>query len=155
MTENQPVLRKKMPELDSVRGIAILSVVFYHGFFWSVSPQAFSGFERLFVTITGFGWLGVNLFFVLSGFLITGILEDSKDSRSYFRKFYVRRGLRILPAFYGMLVVLAFVPGQNWSYLFVSIFYPQISLLSCIFGIPTGSSGRCPSKNISICFGPC
>lgn len=112
-----------MPELDSVRGIAILAVVFYHGFFWSVPPEAFSGIERLFIRLTGFGWLGVNLFFVLSGFLITGILEDAKNAGGYFRKFYIRRALRILPAFYGMLAVLAFVPGQNWSYLVLSIFY--------------------------------
>lgn len=123
MSQPEPLLRPKMPELDSVRGIAILSVVSYHGFFWSSGLEGFLGVQRLFVRLTGFGWLGVHLFFVLSGFLITGILEDSKGSGGYFRKFYARRALRILPAFYGMLAVLAFVPGQNWSYLLLSFFY--------------------------------
>ncbi len=120
---NQSILRSKMPELDSVRGVAILSVIFYHGFFWSNDPGGLFGLAHIFVRLTGFGWLGVHLFFVLSGFLITGILEDSKNDDGYFRKFYIRRALRILPAFYGLLVVLAFVPGQNWAYLVASFFY--------------------------------
>ena len=66
-----------MPELDSLRGVAILLVVFYHGFFWSNGLVELSGAAKLFVSLTRFGWLGVNLFFVLSGFLITGILIDS------------------------------------------------------------------------------
>jgi surface polysaccharide O-acyltransferase-like enzyme len=63
-----------MPELDSLRGVAILSVVLYHGLFWSNNLTGLSGAARAVVNVTRFGWLGVNLFFVLSGFLITGIL---------------------------------------------------------------------------------
>lgn len=122
-----------MPELDSLRGIAILAVVFYHGLFWSSNLVGLTGLSRLVVNATRFGWLGVNLFFVLSGFLITGILEDSKDSPHFFRRFYIRRALRILPAYYGLLLILAFVPSQHGPYLILSFFY--LSNLAPIFHI--------------------
>jgi peptidoglycan/LPS O-acetylase OafA/YrhL len=122
MTPSLPLLRLKMPELDALRGIAILLVVFYHGFFWSSNLVGLTGLPRLAVNATRLGWLGVNLFFVLSGFLITGILEDSKNSPHFFRRFYIRRALRILPAYYGLLLLLAFVPLQNGSYLLLSCF---------------------------------
>lgn len=77
------------PTLDILRGLAILIVVFYHNF-GSVS------FFR-------FGWLGVDLFFVLSGFLITDILLKSRDNKFYFRNFYIRRVLRIFPLYYLVL----------------------------------------------------
>lgn len=98
-TDLTDIIRPKMPELDSLRGVAILLVVFYYGFFWSNGLAGLSGAAKLFVSLTRFGWLGVNLFFVLSGFLITGILIDSRAKKHYFRRFYVRRALRILPAF--------------------------------------------------------
>jgi len=129
----EPLLRPKMPELDSLRGIAILSVVFYHGFFWSNNLFGLPSMARSFVALTGYGWLGVHLFFVLSGFLITGILEDSKTTPQFFKRFYWRRALRILPAFYGTLLLLVFVPSQNGSYLLLSFFY--LSNLAPLFHI--------------------
>jgi peptidoglycan/LPS O-acetylase OafA/YrhL len=94
-----------MPEIDVLRGVAILVVVLYHGLYISgaVSPNHLG---QIFINLTVFGWLGVNLFFVLSGFLITGILLASKQKPRYFRNFYFRRALRILPAYFAILLVL-------------------------------------------------
>jgi peptidoglycan/LPS O-acetylase OafA/YrhL len=132
--EAGPIVRPKMPELDTIRGIAILSVLFYHGFFWSNGVTALQGAARFFVQLTRFGWLGVNLFFVLSGFLITGILVESKQRTDYYKRFYIRRALRILPAFYALLLVLTLMPSQNGMYLFLSFFY--LSNLAPLFAIP-------------------
>ncbi len=81
--ETKPLLRPKMPELDSVRGVAILMVSFYHGFAARQNVDAFAGFPKLVVRLATPGWTGVNLFFALSGFLITGILLDSKYHPQY------------------------------------------------------------------------
>ena len=81
-----------------MRGIAVLLVILVH--FGDYQPT-----KRIFIADLlragfDFGWVGVDLFFVLSGFLITGILLNAKGSRNYFRWFYVRRALRILPLYY-------------------------------------------------------
>jgi peptidoglycan/LPS O-acetylase OafA/YrhL len=92
-----PPVRQKISQLDAVRGIAILVVLAHnlHGF--SSPPLSL---------FTSYGWMGVDLFFVLSGFLITGILLDSKTSEDYFRNFYARRCLRIWPLYYSVLVLM-------------------------------------------------
>jgi len=90
-------MRQKIPQLDAVRGIVILVVLAHnlHGF--SSLPFSY---------LTNYGWMGVDLFFGLSGFLITGILLDSKSSADYFRNFYARRCLRIWPLYYSVLVLM-------------------------------------------------
>jgi peptidoglycan/LPS O-acetylase OafA/YrhL len=89
----------RIPELDGLRGCAILLVILCHyignakhaelGFWWH---RFLSGFTL--------GWSGVDLFFVLSGFLIGGILLDARTAPHYFRAFYMRRVYRILPIYY-------------------------------------------------------
>src|ERR1700741_1283305 len=132
--DSTDIVRAKMPELDSLRGVAILLVVFYHGFFWSNNLTGLSGPAKFFVNLTRFGWLGVNLFFVLSGFLITGILLGQKNAEDYYSQFYFRRVVRILPALYALLLILCFVPGQSHKYLLLSFFF--CANLATLFHIP-------------------
>jgi peptidoglycan/LPS O-acetylase OafA/YrhL len=88
---------KKIPQLDAVRGLAVLLVLLHN------TDRYPSLHLRL---ISDNGWMGVDLFFVLSGFLITGILLDTKQSEGYFRNFYARRCLRIWPLYYSLLLFM-------------------------------------------------
>jgi peptidoglycan/LPS O-acetylase OafA/YrhL len=87
-----------IPELQGLRGLAVLSVVIYH-----CHPRL-EGTWIHYVSL--WGWAGVNLFFVLSGFLITSILLESRNKERYFRNFYGRRALRIWPVYVLLLVVV-------------------------------------------------
>jgi len=131
--KTDPLLRSVMPELDSVRGIAIIGVLLLHAFYSSYSSFPFSGLPRLFLLATQPGWLGVNLFFVLSGFLITGILLDSKEKPQYFRRFYTRRALRILPAYYLLLIILAVLHQASAGFLGLSFIY--LANVTALFGV--------------------
>jgi peptidoglycan/LPS O-acetylase OafA/YrhL len=90
--------RKTIPGLDGLRGLAILSVLAFHFSNESGFPLIFKPFH--------IGWIGVDLFFVLSGFLITGILLDSRQAPQYYYNFYARRALRIFPLYYVFLLVM-------------------------------------------------
>ncbi len=119
---DRPLLRKHMPELDVLRGAAILAVVVYHGLYWD--GGTISGrFAKLIVNASVFGWLGVNLFFVLSGFLITGILLDTKGRPDYYRRFYMRRVQRILPAYLATIVVLCLLHTLSVGGVLVSLLF--------------------------------
>jgi peptidoglycan/LPS O-acetylase OafA/YrhL len=113
-----------MPGLDVLRGIAILSVFFFHGLKWSRPATPFLGphVDQLSSAVS-FGWLGVNLFFVLSGFLITGILIDTRTRKNYWRSFYIRRVLRIMPLYLLVLAMLRLCYGVSWSMLAFYLFY--------------------------------
>ncbi|MBC7784835.1 MAG: acyltransferase [Burkholderiales bacterium] len=94
-----------MPAIDAVRGIAILLVLVHH-----FSPEVSgSTFTRGLLSTLHVGWVGVDLFFVLSGFLITAILLKTRRSEDFFLNFYARRTLRIFPLYYIILAVLLLV----------------------------------------------
>jgi peptidoglycan/LPS O-acetylase OafA/YrhL len=96
-----------LPALDGLRGVAILMVMWNH-FTPALLTGVTSDVGRAMHRLANAGWAGVDLFFVLSGFLITGILLDAKNDRvspgRYFGCFYARRTLRIFPLYYAVLV---------------------------------------------------
>jgi peptidoglycan/LPS O-acetylase OafA/YrhL len=100
-------VRGHLPALDGVRGLAILMVMLLH--FVGNVPPADSWIERSIIGVTNYGSYGVELFFVLSGFLITGILYDTHNDPRRFRNFYMRRFLRIFPLYYGVLALVFLV----------------------------------------------
>jgi peptidoglycan/LPS O-acetylase OafA/YrhL len=91
-------VQQKIPQLDAVRGIAIILVLLVN------TSEKYP--ELHLQRVVGNGWMGVDLFFVLSGFLITGILLDAKREPAYFKNFYARRALRILPLYYSVLLFM-------------------------------------------------
>jgi peptidoglycan/LPS O-acetylase OafA/YrhL len=102
------VLPPHLPALDGFRGAAILLVIVFHA---QLGMPGSVVLENWALRLGSAGWCGVDLFFVLSGFLITGILLDAKGSPTYFRSFYMRRALRIFPLYFGFLAAgLLLVP---------------------------------------------
>lgn len=107
--------RPTIPELDGLRGIAVLLVFLTHFVAENLDRHA-AGVDGVVRWVARFGWTGVDLFFVLSGFLITGILLDTREQPGYWRKYAARRILRIFPLYYGALVlVLLVLPLSGWS----------------------------------------
>lgn len=91
------------PALDGLRALAVLMVFSQHYIQHPLSIK--------------WGWTGVDIFFVLSGFLITGILYDTRETKHRFRNFYVRRTLRIFPLYYGVLLIgLLLSPIFHWRW---------------------------------------
>jgi peptidoglycan/LPS O-acetylase OafA/YrhL len=106
----QALSTRYMPTLDGARGIAILLVLAHHFRFLFDARQPL---ERPLAYLLDGGWCGVQMFFVLSGFLITGILLDTKGCPRYLRTFYARRALRIFPLYYGYLAFV-FIGLSFW-----------------------------------------
>src|ERR1700689_3934253 len=100
----------RIPELDGVRGLAILLVLYWH--YFAFQPHGNSHGVFLVLELAGvLSWAGVNLFFVLSGFLIGGILLENRDASNLLGVFYVRRLLRIFPIYFAWLIAFYVVRG--------------------------------------------
>jgi peptidoglycan/LPS O-acetylase OafA/YrhL len=133
--------RKHISQLDGMRGLAILLVLLAH------SAAVFTGVPS-FRWIDGYGSLGVQLFFVLSGFLITRILLDTKDTPNFFRNFFARRALRIYPLYYALLLLVIFSGavhqhGVRW--------WPYILYLSnLVYGHQTVPSPLAPVWSLAV-----
>ena len=129
---------KRIIEIDGLRGLAIFLVVIWHYFYFGPAPNHHSiGLLRnLYVSFErciALGYTGVDLFFVLSGFLIGGILLDNQKSPSYFRTFYIRRFYRIIPIYYTWIVCYLVLMALGGAFLYSrirgtagSISWPQI-----------------------------
>ncbi len=127
---------ERLKPLDGLRGIAILLVMLVHfGNGTHRNPLAHLLFKAAYA-----GWVGVDLFFVLSGFLITRILLATRTSPFFFRDFYMRRVLRIFPLTYGVLTVVLLLaplvmgagappagPSPLWLWLYASNIYPLVT----------------------------
>src|SRR5882762_114777 len=96
-------LSGRIPELDGIRGIAIGMVLIAHFFLVVSRPGSPLAYALVPLRLD---WSGVDLFFVLSGFLIGGILLDNREATNYFRVFYTRRFFRILPAYFRCVSVV-------------------------------------------------
>jgi peptidoglycan/LPS O-acetylase OafA/YrhL len=131
---------RRIPQLDAVRGLAVL-MVFVHN--TDIYPSLGLGL------IAKNGWMGVDLFFVLSGFLITGILIDTKHSEGYLKNFYTRRCLRIWPLYYStilfMFVVVPFLRPSDAQAIFSERSSPwwayPLFLQNLLVPVPTGAPG--------------
>ncbi len=111
-----PAATSHLPALDGLRGLALL-LVFCHHIAYTYPPQYFlrhGTVLRVLRFVLLHGWVGVDIFFVLSGFLVTGILLRSRQAENYSSVFYARRVLRIAPVYYGVLVFVFLVPGSPW-----------------------------------------
>jgi peptidoglycan/LPS O-acetylase OafA/YrhL len=101
---------RHIPQFAFLRGVAVLMVMLFHA---SHDVHSFP-----MARYVSFGWAGVDLFFVLSGFLITGILFETRDQKGYFINFYARRILRIWPLYYallGMMFVAVPLLTPRWN----------------------------------------
>ena len=119
-TDAPPALtsRIRLPQLDGLRGLAIVMVLICHYLAAQVRFGGRSLPAQTFGALIATCWSGVDLFFVLSGFLIGGILLDEKHSPHYFKVFYIRRACRIFPLYYLVLLsfslaMLAHGPGKD------------------------------------------
>ena len=114
---------RRIASLDGVRGIAILMVLAVHLQQLEVLPASYLWLRRLMYV----GWSGVDLFFVLSGFLITGILLDTRDRSGRAQVFYARRALRIFPLFYlAVLIGIVLTPFAASATELVRINFPSL-----------------------------
>ncbi len=136
--------RAHFAPLDGLRAVAIALVVVHHAF----HAAPIGGPARLAVALADAGWCGVNLFFVLSGFLISGILLDARGTRGYFVNFYMRRSLRIFPLYYAFLAafflsrpaIVAWLGGAATPWPMPWIYWAYLSNMSQALGQPSPPS---------------
>jgi peptidoglycan/LPS O-acetylase OafA/YrhL len=134
------LILRHMPSLDSLRGVAVLMVILFHGFgsyAWdSVLGRTWGGLIHSFI---GCGRFGVNVFFVLSGFLITGLLMKARERKDFYQNFYIRRVLRILPVYLLVLMILRLWHVVDSRFVLASVLF--LANFSRLFGAPLGEYG--------------
>ena len=141
------LVTQRIPALDGIRGIAILWVVAHNTLADFGTPPP--GPLHIVALLTNPGWIGVQVFFALSGFLITGNLLDTQRASNYYSVFYIHRALRILPLYFVVLfALLVVVPAlvetpaqlqctadhQLWLWFFLSNWAPKIDCTDYGYG---------------------
>ncbi len=140
VAEDHSLHLRYMPSLDSLRGAAVLMVVLFHGFASYGWRHRFGDvWGALAATTVGCGRFGVNVFFVLSGFLITGILLAHRESPTYYSGFYLRRILRIVPVYLVVIAVLFELHQIDVRFAIAAILF--LANFSRIFGAPLTEYG--------------
>ncbi len=109
--------------LDGVRGLAALAVIVHHGLAADAREVPWGSVWGVCHGIAVYGYLGVDLFFVLSGYLITSLLLLARRSPAYYQDFYWKRAFRILPALLLVLALLRLVFHAPWSGILVALFF--------------------------------
>lgn len=138
---------KRIPQLDGIRGLAILLILIWHYYVFLPVPGTINIFIKKFLILS---WCGVDLFFVLSGFLIGGILLDNKSAKNYYSTFYFRRICRILPIYF--ILVFSFIalyqsgiwknnPPLGWLFNRPLPLWSYATFTQNFFVIKTGSFG--------------
>ena len=125
---------RHLPALDGLRGIAVLYVFLYH---YGGGQHAHNILLRGIGFACSVGWTGVTLFFLLSGFLITGLLWDAKGEPHWFRNFYLRRALRIWPLYYGTLFLVLLWPLLDHRYDFHKVAGAVLIHAAYLQNVPT------------------
>lgn len=129
-------LPERIPELDGLRGFAAIAVVFHHlaqRFLVNHGKEMSHGLYAVWLKLTYQGYLGVDIFFALSGFLITRILINTRTAPHYYRNFYARRVLRLAPPYLIILVLVAFLVPHSHIFLLLSLFY--LANFAHLFGV--------------------
>jgi len=120
--------KSKLPyfsKLDGLRGTAAF-VVFVHHFLQAAATQkaeSWNWFFRLVLHLSQYGSSGVDVFFVLSGYLITSLLLIDRGKPNYFHDFYWKRALRILPVYFVHLILTQWIIGNAWGYIWLSLIF--------------------------------
>lgn len=114
---------KHIRALDGIRGVAYLLVVGHHCFSTGLPTGLWPPFDRGLIALFSYGYLGVDLFFVLSGFLITSLLLQDRDGEHYYWNFYIKRAFRILPAFLAVIAVVKCLGMVDTRYAVISLFF--------------------------------
>lgn len=134
------LILRHMPSLDSIRGAAILLVLMVHGFgsyVWTPMLGQFWG--SLARRVIASGRFGVNVFFVLSGFLITTLLFKARERPDFYKDFYLRRVLRILPVYLLVLAVVWCCGIISTRFLLAALLF--LANFSMLFGAPMKQFG--------------